>query len=49
MLGCLTPILGKIWTNPNIGLKIETQLQLSLSAVIFLIAFFNLKFGFVHI
>jgi len=21
MLGCLNPNLGKIWTNPNVGLK----------------------------
>jgi len=21
MLGCFKPILGKIWTNPDIGLK----------------------------
>jgi len=21
MLGCLNPILGQIWTNPNVGLK----------------------------
>jgi len=23
MLGCFNPILGQIWTNSNIGLKIE--------------------------
>jgi len=22
MLGCFNPILGQIWTNPNVGLKI---------------------------
>jgi len=39
MLGCFNPNLGQIWTNPNVGLKIEfkvlTQLQLSLSTVHF--------------
>jgi len=25
MLGCFNPILGRIWTNPNVGLK--TQLK----------------------
>jgi len=41
MLGCFNPELGKIWTNPNVGLKmllkILTQLQLSLSTVHILI------------
>jgi len=39
MLGCLNQNLGKIWTNPNIGLKILTQLQRSLSTLFLLIAF----------
>jgi len=33
MLGCFNLILGKVWTNPNVGLKMYfkmlTQLQLS--------------------
>jgi len=28
MLGCFNPNLGQIWTNPNVGFKIWTQLQL---------------------
>jgi len=39
MRGCFNPKLGKIWSNPNVGLKIQfkilTQLQLSLSTVHF--------------
>jgi len=39
MLGCFNPNLGRIWTNPNVGLKMSfqiwTQLQLSLSTVHF--------------
>jgi len=23
MLGCFNPILGQIWTNPSVGLKIQ--------------------------
>jgi len=23
MLGCFNPILGQIWTNPNVGLKMS--------------------------
>jgi len=30
-VGLFEPKFGKIWTNPNIGLKILTQLQLLLS------------------
>jgi len=25
MLGCFNQILGQIWTNPNVGLKIELK------------------------
>jgi len=25
MLGCFNPILGQIWTNPNVGLKNATD------------------------
>jgi len=49
MLGCLNPNLGKIWTNPNVGLKMSfkilTQLQLSLSTVHFCIAFLTQHLG----
>jgi len=42
MLGFKTN-LGQIWTNPNVGLKmpfkILTQVQLSLSTVIFVITY----------
>jgi len=35
MLGCFNPILGQIWTNPNVGLKkmqfINLTQQLGLS------------------
>jgi len=23
MVGCFNPIMGQIWTNPNVGLKIK--------------------------
>jgi len=23
MLGCFNPILGQMWTNPNVGLKMQ--------------------------
>jgi len=49
VLGCFNPNLGQIWTNPNVGLKMSTQLQLSLSTVIFLITFLTHHFEFVHI
>jgi len=53
MLGCFNPNLDKIWTNPNVGLKmyfqILTQLQLSLSTPTFFNCIFNPIFGFVHI
>jgi len=42
-VGCLNPNLGQIWTNPNMGLQILTQLQLLLSTVNFLIAFLGLS------
>jgi len=47
MLGCFNPNLGKIWTNPNVGLKMSFQILTQLSTVYFLIAF--LTFGFIHI
>jgi len=25
MLGCLNPNLGQIWTNPNVGLKMQLK------------------------
>jgi len=25
MLGCFNPTLGQIWTNPNIGLKMQLK------------------------
>jgi len=25
MLGCLNPHLGQIWTNPNVGLKVQLK------------------------
>jgi len=25
MLGCFNPNLGKIWTNPNVGLKMQLK------------------------
>jgi len=41
---CFIPTLGQIWTNPNFGLKMSfkilTQLQLSLSTVIFFVLHF---------
>jgi len=37
MLGCLNPNVGKIWTNPNVGLKCNFN------------CIFNPIFGFVHI
>jgi len=41
---CFNPTLGQIWTNPNFGLKMSfkilTQLQLSLSTVIFFVLHF---------
>jgi len=47
MLGCLNQKLGKIWTNPNVGLKILfkffTQLQLYIFNYIY-----NPTFGFVN-
>jgi len=50
MLGCLKPNLGKMWTNPNVGLKmafqILTQLRLPLSTTIFFIAFLTQHLGF---
>jgi len=53
MLGCFTPNLGQIWTNPNVGLKMQLKkLQLkseSLSWVKMLNYIFNPTFGFVHI
>jgi len=49
MLGCFKPNWGKNWPNPNVGLKKEfkklTQLQLSLSAVFFLITFLTQHLG----
>jgi len=52
MMGCFNPNLGQVWTNPNVGLKIEftvlTQLQLSLNYTFFNYIF-NPTFGFVHI
>jgi len=41
MLGCFNPKLGKMWTNPNEGLKMlfEMLLQLSLSTAHCLITF----------
>jgi len=48
-LGCFYPQLGKIWKNPNVGLKISfniwTRLQLSLSTVHFLISFLTQHLG----
>jgi len=49
MLGCFNPNSGQIWTNPNVGLNILNQLQLSLSTVHFFDDIFNPTFGFVHI
>jgi len=25
MLGCFNPYLGQIWTNPNVGLKMQLK------------------------
>jgi len=30
MLGCLNPNLGKIWANPNFGLKMQFKKKLQL-------------------
>jgi len=50
MLGYFNPILGKIWTNPNVGLKIYFQINTTFTFnCTFLIAIFNPTFGFVHI
>jgi len=27
MLGCLNPNLGQIWTNPNVGLKMQYKVE----------------------
>jgi len=49
MLDGLNPNLGKVWTNPNVGLKMQfqilTQLQLLLSTVNVLIAFLTQHLG----
>jgi len=37
MLGCLNPYLGKIWTNPNFGLKMQLQnVQLKIKVEVWL-------------
>jgi len=48
MLGCFkfNPNLGKIWTNPNVGLKLGFNFHFEL--YIFN-CIFNLTFGFVYI
>jgi len=48
LIAFLTQHLGKIWTNPNVGLKCNlklTQLQLSLLTVSFLITFVTQHLG----
>jgi len=30
MLGCFNPNLGQIWTNPNVGLKMQLKKKLQL-------------------
>jgi len=37
MLGCFTPNLGQIWTNPNVGLKMQVKkLQLKVKVLNYL-------------
>jgi len=53
VLGCFNPNLGRIWTNPNVGLKMEFKNFNPTLNFIFYCAFFNNIFnptlGFVHI
>jgi len=50
MLGRFNPNLGKIWTNPNVGLKMSLiHLQLKVEVGLKLNCIFNPTFGFVHI
>jgi len=34
MLGCLNPNVGKIWTNPNVGLKMQLKKKIQLKVKI---------------
>jgi len=50
MLGCVNPNLGQIWTNPNVGLKMQSKnLQLKVKVGLILNDIFNPTFGFVYI
>jgi len=50
MLGFFDPNLGKIWTNPNVGLKMAFQILTQLkNKGNFFNCIFNPTFGFVHI
>jgi len=49
MLGCFNPNLGQIWTNPNVGLKMQLKkVQLKVKVDVLNDAF-NLTFWFVHV
>jgi len=48
MLSCFNPNLGQIWTNPNVGLKMQLKkLQFKVKVEVGLK--FEIIFGFVHI
>jgi len=53
MLGCFNPNLGQMWTNPNVGLKMQfKKIRLKVKVEVgfkFEITFLNSTFGFVHI
>jgi len=51
MLGCINIYLGQIWTNPNVGLKMQLkniQLKVKVEVGLKFEIRFNPTFGFVH-